>query len=229
MIPGLLNAEEVCYNGIMRYKNMKEQLFEAKFAISNGIADSFIRAALEPFKYTEDRMGEGLRLVEKADGLLEDHLMSKYRQAKAWGELEELWQNGKKEYSHLRILSKHALRGKPGLVKSLSLETPIRETLAAWIEQVRIFYTNSLKSDEILNQFDRFGVTRKTLKDLAKTVENIEKAQTRHKRKKADTHRAKIKRDEAFQEVRQWMIPYRSICRVALDGHPEQLGKLKPL
>ncbi|MCP5048169.1 MAG: hypothetical protein GY940_13440 [bacterium] len=211
----------------MAGKIIEKQLSDAGIAISNGTEDLFIRTALEPYEYTMDRMLAGMRLVEKARTFYHRHLEEKYQQAKAWEELENLWDQGLIDFRRFRAIAKQALRGKSDLWKSLALGTQTKKTISGFLDQARIFYTNALGNKAILDALAGFGVKPGDLKAAAKGIEKIEKAQANHKRKKAATHLAVKKRDQAVFKVKEWMIPYWNICRLALAGHPEQLGKLK--
>ncbi|MCP5053780.1 MAG: hypothetical protein GY940_41825 [bacterium] len=211
----------------MASKIIEKQLSDADIAISNGIEDLFIRSVLESFEYKMERMSEGKRLVEAARTFYQRHLEGKYRQAKAWEELENLWGEGLVEYRRFRAIAKQALRGKSDLLKSLALGSQTKKTLSGFLDQARVFYANALENKAILDALARFGVKPKDLKAAAKGIKKTEDAEAHHKRQKAATHLAIKKRDQAVFEVKEWMTPYWNICRLGLAGHPEQLGKLK--
>ncbi|MCP5053761.1 MAG: hypothetical protein GY940_41730 [bacterium] len=196
-------------------------------ALTNAVEDPFIREALVPYKYDGQRMGEGRRLYETAEVSYKNYLDGKVNQAEAWRDFKEKLGMGNKELAHHRDIARLALREHQPLRNSLGLTGRVKLSLSGLMDQARLYYANALDNPVILKNMERFGVTKKNLKEADKRIDEIEQAAAFHKQKKAETQQALKKRKQAFKAMDDWMKDFWKICRIALADHPAQLKKLK--
>ncbi|MCP5052772.1 MAG: hypothetical protein GY940_36730 [bacterium] len=211
----------------MGNKFLEEKLLDVNLAITNAGEDPFISEALRPFAYTPERLKVGHGLCKDADRRYTFHLDARMYQARAWEKLGEAVKLGRKKYSFYRSIARMALRENAPLKNALGLGQKIKQGLADWLEQARVFYVNALGNPEILKGFSVFGVKPKDLKAAIKQLDQIKDASALHKQKKAATQQAVKERDLAFKALDAWMRDFWQVCRLALGDQPAHMRKLK--
>lgn len=206
---------------------LERKLAAADIAISNALADEGIREALSRFAYKPERLKQGLGLYKTAGKLHQEQLDSKAVQYKAMEKLQEILGQAKKKYILFRSVSRLALRDHAPLRNILALEGRSKRGLGAWMEEARLFYTNTLAHDDILEKLAGFAVTKEDLQEGKKLVDEVEKAGAFHQLQKGKVQQATKKRDQAFKALDAWMRDFWEICRLALADTPQKIAKLK--
>ena len=215
----------------MRNQSIDSKLLFAQNAISNGQTNPEIIAALAVFGYDDAKMNIGEALYIKAAKLQVNQVKEYGEQFAATDALNLAKATTNKTYLvHVKI-ARIALRGDRGAAESLQLSGRRKESLSGWLKQAKALYTNALNTPAVLAALAKFGITKKNLSGAQAHVNDVEAKRNAQFKEKGEAQAATQLRDEAFDELQDWMSDYIAIARIALEDQSqylEMLGIVEP-
>jgi hypothetical protein len=211
-------------------KQIDELIVNSEIAINNALTAADVFARIKIYHYDETRLNEGLDLCKKASRLDEEQKdkYTSFEQASA--EVQKIWTVLKEQYYPDLALARIVFKKEKGLLIQLEGVGTRKTAMGARIKQTKVFYTNSLASEEIMEKLKTVGMTKESLKQGIKRVEKLEQVVARKEALKGEARRATKERDEVLIELRSWMWDFKRICLIALKGTqlPEKLGWTVP-
>ncbi|MCP5047083.1 MAG: hypothetical protein GY940_07910 [bacterium] len=201
-------------------------LGDSYISLTNAVESPDVFSILKNYRYDEARFKEGWAVYQVArdayhDKPRKDGLFTGARVVveETWAQLKDVY------YDHLGI-ARIVFDKETGLLDQLEARGRRKNTESGRIKQTKVFYTNSLASEEILGRLKTMGITKKKLKDGLALVEKFEQAVTEKEACKGEARRATKKREQAFIELRKWMKKFKQIALIALKGTqlPEKMG-----
>ncbi|MCP5053542.1 MAG: hypothetical protein GY940_40625 [bacterium] len=205
---------------------MERYLMGGHLAISAALDSPDLLVELKNYTYNKDRLNLGLGMYTETYHLYHVQQQDYVAQYLAAEKLEEIFKEAKGELSNYRRLARLALRAQPSLMPVLGLDSEAKRTLGGWMQDARLFYSNSLDDTAIMKKLNGFGVTRTKLKKADKLVDNVEKAAAKHEAAKGKALLATKERNKAFKDFKAWMKNFRQVCRVAFAKSPQKLEKM---
>ena len=215
----------------MKNLSLDSKLLFAQNAITNALNNEPIKASLAEFGYDEPRLKTGMALYEKVAELQDNHTKEYGEQYAATDALNLAKAGANKLYIDYVKVARIALKGNRSADESLQLTGPRKESLSGWMKQAKAFYANALSSDTILAALANFGITREKLKAGQEWVIKVEDSYNKQLKEKGEAQAATKLRDEAFDNLQEWIADFTSIARIALAEKPqylEALGIIEP-
>lgn len=215
----------------MKNNTIDSKLLSAQVAIENSLTNSTIKESLAPFKYDEVRLQAGKALYDAARAAQDKQKKEYGEQFEATDELDAAMSAANMIYmTHVKI-ARVALKSQRGASEALQLSGRRKQTYSGWIKQTNVFYTNALDTDNIKSALDAFGITTKKLKEGQAAVKEVESKLTAQLKEKGEAQAATLARDEALDELQEWMSDFVTIARIALENEAqylEILGIIEP-
>ena len=215
----------------MRNQSIDSKLLFAQNAISNAQTNPEIIAALAVFGYGDAKMKAGKALYTKAANLQVKQVKEYGEQFAATDALNLAKATTNKIYIvHVKI-ARIALKGDRGAAESLQLSGRRKETFSGWLKQAKALYTNALNTPAVLEALAQFGITKKNLSGAKAQVFDVEAKLNAQFKEKGEAQAATQLRDEAFDDLQDWMSDFIAIARIAMEDQSqylEMLGIVEP-
>ena len=215
----------------MRNQSIDSKLLFAQNAISNAQTNPEIIAALAVFGYDDAKMKVGEALYSKAAELQVKQVKEFGEQFAATDALHLAKAITNKTYLvHVKI-ARIALSGDRGAAESLQLSGRRKESLSGWLKQAKALYSNALSTPTVLEALAQFRITKKMLSAAKAQVLEVEAKRNIQFKEKGEAQTATQLRDEALDELQDWMSDFIAIARIALEEQSqylEMLGIVEP-
>lgn len=207
-------------------RSIADRLLAAQVAIENAISDTEVKSLLTVFGYGDDRLNTGKALLDTVNQLQQQQQKEYGDQFEATDALNETWDNANKEYMRLVKVARIALKSEHACYLKLDLIGRRKESLSGWLKQAKQFYLNALADNVVLEKMAEFGMSQEKLEAGKTLVEQTETANAAQKKEKGEAQEATQKRDEALDDLEEWLSDFIAIARIALEDHPQLIEKL---
>jgi hypothetical protein len=210
----------------MKNPTIEYHLRFARQVLSNAKASKAIKEAMDLFGYDDEKMQEGENLYETANQLYIDQIRESGEKIGATQDVRDAYEQASKVYMVHVTLARIAFRNSRDLYVALQLNGSRQKSYDKWLGQAEAFYSIALDKPEVQRGMALMKIDRKKLKEGQDLINKFR--QTLHQRglETGDAQRATLMRDEAVQEMNQWISDYLTISRIALDENPQELEKL---
>ncbi|MEQ6121592.1 hypothetical protein [Reichenbachiella sp. MALMAid0571] len=215
----------------MKTNTIDARMLNAQVAIDNALGNDTIKAALALFGYDEAKLNEGQALYEDASGKQNKQKQEYGEQYQATDALDAAMSAANAVYMRHVKIARIALRAQRGVAQALDLDGRRKQTYSGWINQASVFYTNALADAGIKTALAQFGITDQALTDALAAIKDVEAKLAAQLKEKGEAQDATKVRDEAFEELQDWMSDFVAISRIALENDPqllEVLGIVEP-
>lgn len=212
----------------MNTSNMtiEQMLYEAGLRINNSLGDNKILDAVTPMGYPQEKLNEGLALLNEATTLVET-------QVREYGEMDEAQAVFEDErvatnanYMDMIRIARVAFKNDVKATSTLELNGRRSRTISGWLKQTQGFYRAILANEEWKAALAVYGQTEEKLSVQLAAVEAVATASETVKKEKGDAQNATQERDEKLEELLDWVSDYEVIARIALADKPQLLEKL---
>lgn len=211
---------------IMKNQTIDGKLLFAQNAITNAMNTPEISDSLAVFGYDQNMLTQGQALYSAASGLHEKQGKEYGEQFAATDALTLAKALANKNYMvHIKI-ARVALRGDRGAAASLELAGERKESLSGWLKQAKAFYANALSTPSVLEALGRFGITTEKLQAGQTLVLDVETKFNTQLKETGEAQVATQQRDEALDDLQEWMSDFTAISRIALEGESQYLEVL---
>jgi hypothetical protein len=210
----------------MKTRSLEYKLRFADRALSNAMASELIKNAVADFGYDEKRMLEGRALYDKANKLYIQQIKEYSEQFGASQALKEIYEEASQVYmTHVKI-ARMALRDDFELYLALKLKGSRERTYDKWFAQANAFYTMALDNKKIQDAMAYMGITKKKLEDGYDLIKKFQEQANTQRLETGDAQRATLLRDEAMEELDDWVADFIAVSRIAMEEDPQELEKL---
>ena len=210
---------------------ISQQLEAARIAITNARDVPTIRNALSEYGYNEEKLQGGFLLYETALSAQQQQKAEYGDQYNATDQLNQNWETAKASYNKLLKIARVAFKDNPGIAGTLALNGAREATLSGWLLQAQQFYTNALANPDILSALASYGITEEKIALAKADTEAVVAAKSLQTKEKGEAQSATQTRNQALEELRDWMRDFIEIARIALAEQPqllETLGIVEP-
>ncbi len=210
----------------MKNQTLDSKLLFALNAITNAMNNEPIKASLAGYGYDETKLSTGLALYENAARLQDTQKKEYGEQFAATDALNLARVEANKLYmTHVKV-ARIALKGDRNAEESLQLKGMRKESLSGWLKQAKAFYANALSTESILASLANYGITRENLEEGKAKIDIVENSYNSQLKEKGEAQDATQKRDEAFDDLQDWMTDFIAIARIALAEQSQYLEAL---
>ncbi|MCD4820269.1 MAG: hypothetical protein K8S23_16425 [Candidatus Cloacimonetes bacterium] len=207
-------------------KSIQDRLLAANIALENALTDTEILGLLSEFGYDETKINAGKELYNSADEKFQQQKTEYGEQYAATGVLQTKWDTSNSFYiKHVKV-ARIALKNDYGDYLKLGLGGSRKRTLSGWLVQSRQFYINALGDAGIKTKLAEFGITEAKLQEGRNLTDEVEAANTTHKKEKGEAQQATLDRDKALDIMEDWLSDFIAISRIALEDKPQLLEKM---
>ena len=215
----------------MEHFTIASRLLFAQNAITNALGSEEIKSAMAAYGYDEARLQNGNALYNKASELQTLQVKEYGDQYSATDAMNLAKALANKSYIEYLKIARIALIGDRGAGASLQLDGKRKVTFSGWLAQAKTFYTNVLALAEVIAAMGGFGITQEKLVAGQQLVDEVEQKLNVQLLEKGEAQNATQVRDEAFEELEDWMGNFITIARIALadkSQYLEVLGIIEP-
>lgn len=198
----------------------EEQVRRTKTAVEMVLQYAHLQKAMAAFGYDKKKMLEGKVHCEKVEWL--DNLQKK-EYGESYGAIDSLKlarTEARQVYMRHLEVARVALKDNRGASKSLQLSGTRKKAMFGWLEQARIFYTNVAGVKETLA---KYSLTEDELKQGQAMIEAVYQAHSTQRIEFGEAKRATYQRDQALNEMNNWMSNFNRVAKVALENDAEAL------
>ncbi len=207
-------------------QSIDQKLLTAQVAIDNALTDAEIKPLLAEYGYGEARINAGKDLLTALQGLHQKQIQEYGEQYAASDFLKTKWDEANSAYmKHVKI-ARIALQNERGSFQKLALTGRRKESLSGWLAQAGQFYINSLADTDVQTKLAGFGITPAKLETAKQLVVDVEAANASQKKEKGEAQQATVDRDDALDNMEDWLSDFIAIARIALEERPQLLEKL---
>jgi hypothetical protein len=210
----------------MKNNTIDAKLLSAQVALENAQANEALKAALALFGYDDAKLATGRALY---DGAQEKHNKQKQEygeQYTATDALDTAMSVANTVYMRHVKIARIALKDQRGAWQALDLQGRRKKTYSGWVKQARVFYNNAMASADIKAALAVFGITEAVLTDSLANVAEVETKLAAQLKEKGEAQDATEQRDEAFEQLEDFMSDFTAIARIALEDEPQFLEML---
>ena len=203
----------------MNLRTDVEVMEGARLAIFNTEKNEDRQKRLAVYGLTPKRLQEGKALLNNAQ-MLQDAKVNYYDDR--WAIARQL--DADRQTAHAMFkehvgVARTAFRNDPVVLHNLHIQRIATKTWE-WPRQALYFYT---KVEEHAAQLEPFGINQEVIAQAQASVQAlIELKEDRMDRKGMAQHSTQEKR-KAFKALREWMLEFRSLARIAFKDNPQML------
>lgn len=207
----------------MLNQTIDSKLLFASSSINNALNNEAIQALLETFGYNSEVLNVGKELYTKTESLHTKQKKEYGEQYAATDKLNEVLALANHRYMQDLKVARIGLKGNRAAREAMLLGGRRKESLSGWLKQTHAFYTNALELPEVLSAMARFNRTKEHLEEGQAMVNAVEQAYAVQLKEKGEAQNATPVRDDAFDDLQEWMSDFVGIARIALEAQPQYL------
>ncbi|MEO1255190.1 MAG: hypothetical protein AAFY41_09945, partial [Bacteroidota bacterium] len=207
------------------------KLINSSVAITNGKSNAQINSEMALYSYSDAKMAEGEALLKDAQDKHEKQKQEYGEQYAATDALETAMFETNKQYMRHVKLARIAFEGDKEAINALQLQGRRKQTYTGWINQSSIFYKNALKNDAIKAELVSMNIPEATLMAMEEKIKDVHDKLTEQLKEKGEAQKATEVRDNALEDLLDWMAKYKAVAKVAFEDDPqliEILGIVEP-
>jgi len=202
------------------YERPEQVLHRFELALTNA-KNPDVQAALSPFKYTAERIDEGLLFLENVKTLTAAQSREKGEQLDASSVLNSTFSKARDAFVVTRSIARQVFRNEPGTYASLALVGNTKLTISGLSKQASTFYTNLLANETFITEMSYFGYSKETLTEELKLVQDLMTVNAHHKKELGEAIDATTERDDAMEALDLWMSKFYTVAKAALKKSPD--------
>lgn len=203
-------------------KTIQEHYTEARLAITNTLANPEILKLMSGLGFNQKRMQEGNKLLEKfraLDEAQEDKYGAYYDSTDAF--YEELTQT-KERYRRHRKLAIVAYEGNRSMILKLKLKDST-SSITGQLDRIASFYSTLAKNGSVIAAY---GVSAEEIAQTQAMVQALTEARDQQVANKGAAQHGTQERNQALNELKDWMRDFRYVARFALRDEPQLLESI---
>jgi hypothetical protein len=202
---------------------LADRLLAAQLAIDAVLANSSLQTVLNSYGYDAAAMTAAKALYENAEKLTALQRKEYGEQHAATQAVEQAWATAKAAYSRSLGLARIAFKKDPLAQTTLALGGSRKQSLTGWLKQAEQFYRNLLDTPVLLAGMAKFGYDEAAVQAEYALVKTVREMNMDQEREKGEAQKATQTRDEALDELDEWLSDFRAVSRIAFAGDAQKL------
>ncbi len=204
-------------------KSMDIVLEQIHTTLRTAINDPEVLTLLSRRGYDIAELQTGMTLVELARDSVQTQGIARFSKVNATQTFHETWRVAKIQYHHDVRVARLALNGLEGSRYFLHLDNSRLYTFDAWYVQAKEFYHSLRNQAELLALVARLGLTNERIDQGIQQLQALAVARTQQQTQKGSAVSSQRQRNQAFEDLTEWMTAFRQYARLALASTPEYL------
>ena len=184
--------------------------------------DPAVKAMIEPFGYTTEKIEEGKLLFSAVETLAENQQKEYAEQYTVSTEFIEKRTDAETELHTLRKFSKFIFKNNVDAYNTLALKSSVPTNFANWLQVARYYYERLLEHPEWIAILAPFKVTTETIEANHATLAELKTLQELRLRETGDAQRATKARDAKFDELNAWCSELKQLVKLLFDDKDTQ-------
>ncbi|MBT0606938.1 hypothetical protein [Aequorivita echinoideorum] len=202
----------------------KFELFN--MALTNAEEQPEIAAAMAQYGYTAARIQEGKDLLETTQDIANTNAKELREEHQSYAEYLPLYTEVRDTYRTHRRLGKVAFKKDHVALSALKLIGQLPVNYIPWLAHVKTFYEGTLSNPNYITKMANFGITEQVLTQTNEKVSQMVNARNVYQKESGEGQDATKHKEEAFENLDEWMSDFYAVARVALREHPQLLESL---
>jgi hypothetical protein len=196
-------------------------------SLQNAMDDTEFRNVLDGYGYGEARLNVGITKLQNTSRAEQVKMDKKALQHKATEIAEE-----KRLKAHTTLMfcyasTRLAYKGDTNMLEVLGLDGPIERTFGEWRAQAERYYEKTLDSTEIQAEIAKYNVPRELLERGKQELSEAIVANDQKIRAKGDAENATQLKNEAYDDLAEWMKDFYGIVDMSFKANPQLKEKVK--
>ncbi|MEM9424006.1 MAG: hypothetical protein AAF975_04355, partial [Spirochaetota bacterium] len=207
------------------YQSDPEILEQALIALKNAQIPE-IAKSLSELNYDSAEMAKGQALYQSARNSYDAQQREKDERSAAYQKFNQTRTQLQKLYDQHRKKAKVAYRNDPDQARELGIDSAKPRTQIGLLEAYKKFYRNANASGTIKAQLIIYRIREDQLKQGKTLIEQLESEHAKYLQEKGQSHQATQSKDQAMDELENWMNDFYEIAKIALEDRPQFLESL---
>lgn len=203
-------------------KSLEEILNNASVVLTNASRPE-MATLLAAYGYTIEKLGAGRTLLTVASDLFNLQQKEYGDQFEATDTLQDAKEKAEKIYNKHVKLARVAFTDDRSKWQELGLSGERKKSIAGWVAQTTLFYKNSLSSQTIKDALAEYGITEENLTSTETLVTTVVDANAMQEHEKGEAQNATKNRDEAIDELNEWLVKFIKVAKIAFEDNPQTL------
>ncbi|WP_109831895.1 hypothetical protein [Reichenbachiella versicolor] len=210
----------------MNNQSIDSKLLATEITLTNALTNEAIKTAMAIYGYDETKF-----LAAKA--MLDDTKIKHANQQKEYAEQYDLTGQIESQQAQLRkTLIKFAQIGRVifkddiKALNALGIKGRVLQTYSAFTQQAAKFVHNVLEDANFLQTYAQFGINQEDFEDFRVQVDQLIKNLASRDTEVGEAQQATQLRDNALEELMDWMSDFKVFARIALEQQPQMLEAL---
>lgn len=204
----------------------------ALIALTAAKEDENVMLLLADFNYTEAVLDEGLLAHANIVALDETQKSLHEKQYKFGRKFRKHMKQAKDAFTTYKKLTDLAFSGETHELTKLCKTAKRSSKIFQWLRNARTFYNTAIaeiestESDDVLQRFAKYGVTKEKLEAALEKVIQAEGAKINHVTLKGEAEEKIRERDAEARVFHKWMRDYIDVAKIAFADKPQYIEKL---
>lgn len=191
--------------------------------------DESTRTLLANYGYSDERLKEGVALIDDAESALMDVSAQRGEKIGTYKEFLAAWSKARKTYMATLSIARLALADDALCREALALSGPRGRAFSVWYDQASTFYGNAVEVESVMERLGLFGYSAGS---LAAERAVVKEAMTRYQAYAMESGvsiESTIDKNRSFAKAHAWVMMFRTVLAIAYADEPEQLKRFGPL
>jgi len=210
-----------------KYKTEAEVLETSRIRFENTKNQPIIAENMAKYGYNEAKLTEGAKLLETAEGTYNFKKQEDHETKEINEHFKALKTSINTMYSKHREIAKIAYKKEPDVLLRLDINGKMPEGYVKWVETIKTFYVTSIGDQKIQAKLATLAVTGEELNKQKTDLEQLEHDRADYVREKGESQDATSQKDNAFDDLKEWMSEFKAVAKIALADHPQLLEALR--
>ena len=207
-------------------KVIAKKLLLISTGINGALDNPEILTPLERFSFGTTKLQQGKALLHVARESVTNHVKEYGEQYGATQTTQTAFEESYARYLVIIKVCRVAFKGNIEALTKLLATGTRKRTIAGWLQQANITYTNLIETPELLARINQFGYTKTRLVNELHNVTEVERNYQLQLKETGEAQQATKDRDKALEDLSQWYSDFRAIARIALYEKPQLLEAL---
>jgi len=203
-----------------------DRLTAAQVAISNTLADAEIKALVEGYGYTEERMREGVALHDAAEKSVNAQTAAAGAPREVTATTESAKKDARDAYQALAQVARALFAHDPAQLATLGVTGAAPRSTAGLLTAGYALFDNALGVEAVRTALAGYGYDEARLRNERERVAAFDRANQAQEAAKGAAQQATREQDAALAALDDWVAQYLKIAKVALRGKKQLLEKL---
>ena len=204
-------------------------LEQYRVALENVEQQPQISQVMQEFGYEPTVLTEGKELLSTSINAYQNNQVEDDETTEAFANFASKREALLEQYKLDRKKARVVFRNNAVIQDKLVITGRIPSNFLKRLDIIKKFYAVALADEEIQNKLARLRVTADELNQTQQLINEVETARSAYIREKGESQTATQTKDQAFDEIADWMSEFFAVAKIAFEDTPqylESLGKI---